>query len=815
VTLPNGSLVKISIKEEEEPADVIFRAAQKHGLSLDNRRQIMNEAKRDGVKYTREFALILAQEIALDDGSFSGILNFYDDGREPVDALHGILQENDIEHHFNQVAKTLLPKICTLLLCQRMEPIIWAQKLANEKGDVIGTLEIIKNVEPVDVIDHFAQAYGLDVAYRNNILRLVCDKIVCTRTIPVVFKQNVVDGSGNMLGSVQILEGEEVVDAVSRFIRENDADGIDHIGLKNHFFQQACDIPRLLCTRNVAILFSRQVTKDDGSIIGQLVVKEYEEPADVIFDWCNEHNLDENYLFSAIEVVCSLGEIKCNRQAPLITSIPLNDPEGNFVGNYEVQLRQEPADALYQFFAKHGLFAKKWNMQAVLEQVCGLKAVHCNRRKAIKYYEQNYTMGGVIVGSLVIWEDEEVVDTLYAKRKQYNLTLDDQMRSFIEICMQDDILCERTKAVIYKMTDITYYDFEIFGNETCKRRYAGWQFLASFSSSSIGSKIVKFVQKEMVVSVIEHPLIGVSVLWISLMCLNICLGLFSMRKKVCSLQKIILYVALIIYVSCVHVYLIEPIDGIDSAMHMHEGKLPDLTIFEEEEPADAVLKWAKEAARKHHPIVRKPIHLEILEKVCNDTRHLTCTRTRAWESIDMGSITLYGQSFNIEYFNPDVDPNAQKKCVTIMEGKADTCIKSAAIAVCRRIHPQPPGCVHDITLHMSNQLIEYEKKRLDSKDTYKKLGMEMDAPGRELFEKLGSIVRSRGMNLSPFSRVDNGTEIYPKWDEHTLEAWAARDTFYKIRDPESREWNDKPCEPVFGGALCAKTDKDGNMQIEV
>ena len=91
----------------------------------------------------------------------------------------------------------------------------------------------------------------------------------------------------------------------------------------------------------------------------------------------------------------------------------------------------------------------------------------------------------------------------------------------------------------------------------------------------------------------------------------------------------------------------------------------------------------------------------------------------------------------------------------------------------------------------------------------------MDAPGRELYNKAAAEAVKRGVNMSPFARVDNGTVSFDSWSKETAEAHTAIDTFAKIKDPEAREWNDKPCTPYFGGALCAKYDKDGNMMIEV
>lgn len=278
-------------------------------------------------------------------------------------------------------------------------------------------------------------------------------------------------------------------------------------------------------------------------------------------------------------------------------------------------------------------------------------------------------------------------------------------------------------------------------------------------------------------------------------------------------HTIVTYIFVIFACSLFHVILIEPKDDIDQAMHLFEGKLPDLIVYEGDEPVDAVLRWGKIAAKDHHPIIREPIYWDMLEKICWET-NVPCTRKRAWESIDMGHITINQQSHFITFVDPIVD-RTSVKCQPILDGKANKCLEQAARKLCSRLYPLPEGCMHDLTLHMVSQLDAYKEKRFDSKDTYVKLGISMDAPDEELFYKLGEVLRQRGMNLAPFSRIDNGTTTFPKWDSHFSEAFAAIDAFYKVRDSESREWNDKPCTPYFGGALCAKTDKDGNMKIEV
>lgn len=292
--------------------------------------------------------------------------------------------------------------------------------------------------------------------------------------------------------------------------------------------------------------------------------------------------------------------------------------------------------------------------------------------------------------------------------------------------------------------------------------------------------------------------------------------LLSRTSRIHLGHKIVTYSAAFFLTALSLTLFIEPKEELDRAMHIHEGRLPDIVILENQEPADVILKWGRLASKDHHPVVREPIYYDILAKVCNEIKHVRCKRWRAWEYIDMGSITVAGQSYKIDYFNPGVEPLGRRMCKSDGDGKVNKCLKRSADSICSRIVPQPTNCTSDLVSHMSSQLIEYESKRLDKKDTYMKLGLEMDAPNSELFPRMADLARRRGMNIVPFNTVGNKTSpVYHDWDLNLSEAYAARDAHQKIKDPESREWNDKPCTPYFGGALCAKHDKDGNMIIEV
>jgi hypothetical protein len=167
----------------------------------------------------------------------------------------------------------------------------------------------------------------------------------------------------------------------------------------------------------------------------------------------------------------------------------------------ELKHGNEPADDIFAFFATNGLFKKKWDFHGMVKQICARPSVECNREKAVKYFDNNFSMGNEVLGKLVIWEDEEVVDVLYNIRKHYNMTVHDQRVSFNEICKRPEVPCNRMKAIVYKKTEITKLDYEKFGNETCKRQFVGVKYLASFNDLPFGGEISKMLKEDTVVAV--------------------------------------------------------------------------------------------------------------------------------------------------------------------------------------------------------------------------------------------------------------------------------------------------------------------------
>ena len=486
--------VQVQVLEGEEVADKIFAALLPYSVPSQGRRKVMALAMTDGVLFSRDHAHILSESIVINDTDKRD-LNLFDDGSEAIDSVYKFCEMNGLEHRFQEIANSVMPRVCKLLQCQRMKPAVYSHEIMNKDGALVGTIEVYLNEEPVDAVHRFAVMHGLDVQFRDSLAREVCKKIVCKRTLPVVYTKDINDESGKLLGAVKVIEGEEVIDAAVRFLRQTKVD-VDEISFKNYLLGDACKHKLLKCSRNVAHVLDKTLVDEKGDDIGRLVIRENDEAVDVIYQFCKEKECGHELLMHIINVVCDSELVSCNRRTPVTFSLPLTGPDGDVIGKLGIQLNEEPADAVYRFFAIHGLFERNWNLEHVINQICELGQVDCARKKALKYYAETFMMGDVDVGPLLIWENQEVIDILYQLTIIHNLTLGDQMESFSKICTQRDVYCERSRAIVYELKDITKQDFEKFGNETCFRKYMSWKFLTSVADSYIGSKLSSFALNE-------------------------------------------------------------------------------------------------------------------------------------------------------------------------------------------------------------------------------------------------------------------------------------------------------------------------------
>ena len=336
----------IEISANQEPADAIFASLKPYGVTFEGRQQLFREVKEANIPFSREHALIFSQIITLEgDQSFSQRLDVYDNGQEPVDALYEFVKMHSIEARFNDLANALLPKLCDQVVCKRDKPKVWESSINTEDGKELGVMSIMLGDEPIDAIDQFVMQRNLPnpIGFRNNLSEVVCRTLKCTRFIPVVYRKKINNEHGYPLGEVEILENQEVIDGTFQLLRKTGPIS-DELALKNYMLQDACKSPRVKCTRNIAVVLNQTFRREDGSLFNPLTIYENEEPADKVYQFCQDEN-SLDYYDGMIKAVCDSNEIICNRQEPVYFQIPISGPEGEFISTFQIKVNEEPVDA--------------------------------------------------------------------------------------------------------------------------------------------------------------------------------------------------------------------------------------------------------------------------------------------------------------------------------------------------------------------------------------------------------------------------------------------------------------------------------------
>lgn len=209
--------VVIEVEEGQEPADVIFRALKPFNLLYSQRRLVMEQVKKENVPHTRENAFIFDQRLVVDNET-SYQYQLFDDGSEPIDRLYQFARANKLENYWNQLAR---------------------------------------------------QLHQLSKRYREEILKAVCEEISCLRGVPVVYRKKVDNESGVTLGMVEVMEDEELTDALTRFLSST-ALSMEEPRLREYFFQDACGNPRIKCSKPFTINYDNRLVDENGTELGQL-----------------------------------------------------------------------------------------------------------------------------------------------------------------------------------------------------------------------------------------------------------------------------------------------------------------------------------------------------------------------------------------------------------------------------------------------------------------------------------------------------------------------------------------------------------------
>ena len=256
VVIDNSTSVLIEVEEGREPADAIFLALQPFNLQYSQREAVFKEAKRDNVPYAREHALVYSQSILANNETEYYSFELFDDGREPVDVLYEFVRNNTLEEYWEELIANILPVTCKLVSCNRVMPLLWSREIKNEDEKLLGVVKIYKGQEPIDAIDDFCLSHYLGDSFREQILQAACQELVCIRTVPVIYRKQVKGENGESFGAIEILEGEEIRDAMARFLFQTGLHNNEATQLNTSIYEDACTYPRVKCTIDSGIVES-------------------------------------------------------------------------------------------------------------------------------------------------------------------------------------------------------------------------------------------------------------------------------------------------------------------------------------------------------------------------------------------------------------------------------------------------------------------------------------------------------------------------------------------------------------------------------
>lgn len=443
-------LGQLDVLEGQEPIDalVAFSLVRPGVIGRDERVQILDAVCRTpGMRCTRTRALMDSQRIHGENNTVLGVLEIYDDS-EPVDQIYRFMVDHELP---SQALPQLVSAFCDAgrVPCGRSQPFTYSRSITSADGQALGRLEIPLGEEPADIVYMFGLHRGLGKGFRHELLRRVCAEkyVQCTREAAYVFASPIKLENDTDVGVLKLMEDEELADAVYHFAKDTNIT----MELRVSLLQALCDREGITCTRSQALLKSLPVRNgENGELLGMIHVFEGQEPADVVYDFAQQHDLSAENQLTLVETLCGTSassasstakaarasarevELVCNRYAPVAFSAPIAAPNGTRLGILEVLLNEEPADSIARFGNKHGLSSEE--KVNVWKAVCEASGIPCSRSKGL-IYQAIYTLPDTDTRERLDFMDgEEPTDAIYQYAQMRNLTLRQRKRLLHQVC---------------------------------------------------------------------------------------------------------------------------------------------------------------------------------------------------------------------------------------------------------------------------------------------------------------------------------------------------------------------------------------------
>ncbi|OQR95027.1 hypothetical protein ACHHYP_00503 [Achlya hypogyna] len=365
----------------QEPIDVI--AALAPTLARDAQLSLLHTVCQDRLvspSCTRDRPVVFSAPVQFDAEGAGLHLTLYA-GDEVADVVYRLGRTHNLT---TAMRHGLFDALCNRppITCTRGQAKIYERTIGDDHGGALGMLTIMDGDEPADRVYAFAAAHGLATEGRNALLNSVChelrrqENITCHRFAPLVvqvpIKKNASDPAP--LGYVEVLEGDEPVDAVHRFGVQHNLDEEEQRSIT----QGICDAFDLPCTRSRSLVYVAPVGDDRVPFFGD------EEPADVVLWYGRLRNWTFHERQNWLHALCGLERaaqpwLNCTRAEARLFHVPVMETATEKLGTLEIFEDQEPVDVVYAFMDKHDLFQTAPLNETLLNITCS--HVPCVRQR--------------------------------------------------------------------------------------------------------------------------------------------------------------------------------------------------------------------------------------------------------------------------------------------------------------------------------------------------------------------------------------------------------------------------------------------------
>ena len=422
---------KVTVKAGEEPVDTVHSFCAKHGLPRHIRQGILEHAC-SVTECSRTVAMIFSTTL-MSAGSAVAEIKVME-GEEPADIIDLACRNHGVGKN---IRDEIINEACAgTNLCSRFLPAVFRQPIQID-GRMLDDFIVVEGEEPADALFDFAKTNSefFTPVMKDRVLSAACNQLKCTRSLAIIFRQDI-EVDGKILGPLRVWEGQEPADVLWHFGEEHQLP----ISLRRNMLASICNAvqEKSPCSRDRFLLYSEPVILD-GQTKGTVEVFASDEPANVVYTFCQERSIPDHVCQAITSDVCS--KIACRYDRALLFHERITI-DGRDFGELQIFAGDEPADVVYKFFENSDLALRM--RQQVTASVC--TKVVCSRSRALLYtmpivYER------VAIGDMQVFDGEEPADAVHAFISHYQLPPSVRRGIMQDVCAK--LSCARYNATIF------------------------------------------------------------------------------------------------------------------------------------------------------------------------------------------------------------------------------------------------------------------------------------------------------------------------------------------------------------------------------